>query len=567
MIIDIKKMLAELFCASTELDSQTIYQLLEAPRDAKMGDYALPCFVLAKNLRKAPPLIAQKIASETIKPDFISKIEAVGGYVNITIEPDFLAKTILEPIRAQGNQYGSSTEGDKRIVCIDYSSINIAKPFHIGHLSSTAIGHALYNIYAFLGYQPVGINHLGDWGTQFGKLIVAYQMWGDHDIIECDGVRAMLEIYVKFHEEAENDPTLNEQARHWFKKIEDNDPEALELFSWFKEITLKEVSRIYEMLGITFDSYAGESFYNDKMGRVLDELKDKKLLEKDQNAWVVKFDEEEKMPPCLILKADGASLYATRDLAAAIYRKDHYNFYKNLYVVAYQQNLHFRQVFTVLDMMGYTWSKDCEHVAFGMVSMEEGTLSTRKGQVIFLEDVFQKATEKTLAIISEKSPNLENKEFVAQQVGIGALVYNTLAASRIKDITFSWDRALSFEGESGPYCQYTHARCCSVLAKAGNIPQETIDYGALNDPHALALIRLLGNYPQTIRQACEQNEPFHITRQVTDIAQAYNKFYYENRILDAAPNERNARLVLTQATRDVIASGLTLLGIAAPEKM
>lgn len=567
MITDIKKMLAESFCESTKMDAQDIYQLLEAPRDSKMGDYALPCFVLAKSLRKAPPIIAQQIVSETIKPNFVARIEAVGGYVNITIDPSFLAQTVLEPIRAQGQQYGSSTEGENRVICIDYSSINIAKPFHIGHLSSTAIGHALYNIYAFLGYQPVGINHLGDWGTQFGKLIVAYQTWGDHDTIERDGVRALLDIYVKFHDEAENDPSLNDQARQWFKKIEDDDTEALELFSWFKEITLKEVSRVYEMLGITFDSYAGESFYNDKMDRVIDELRDKDLLEKDDNAWVVKFDDNEKMPPCLILKADGASLYATRDLAAAIYRKEHYDFYKNLYVVAYQQNLHFRQVFTVLNMMGYTWSKDCEHVAFGMVSMEEGTLSTRKGQVIFLEDVFQKAIEKTLAIISEKSPQLENKEHVAQQVGVGALVYNTLAASRIKDITFSWDRALSFEGESGPYCQYTHARCCSVLAKAESLPTNAIDYNALNDPHALALIRLLGNYPQVIRQACEQNEPFHITRQVTDIAQAYNKFYYENRILDAALNERDARLVLTQATRDVIAGGLSLLGIAAPEKM
>ncbi len=564
---DIKMMLAELFCEPTQLDQHAIYHLLEAPRDSKMGDYALPCFILAKQLKKAPPLIAQQIVDEIEQPAYISKIEAVGGYVNVTIDPAFLAEKTLEPIRTLKRQYGASDEGQNRVVCIDYSSINIAKPFHIGHLSSTAIGHALYNIYKFLGYQPVGINHLGDWGTQFGKLIVAYKTWGDQETIERDGVRALLDIYVQFHDAAENDPSLDDDARHWFKKIEENDPEAMELFTWFKEITLREVSRVYEMLGITFDSYAGESFYNDKMDRVIDELREKDLLVEDDGAWVVKFDEKDNMPPCLILKADGATLYATRDLAAAFYRKEHYNFYKNLYVVAYQQNLHFRQLFKVIDMMGYPWSADCEHVAFGMVSMEDGTLSTRKGRVVFLEEVFQKAIEKTYAIISEKSPQLEDKETVARQVGVGALVYNTLAASRIKDITFSWDRALNFEGESGPYCQYTHARCCSVLAKAESIPTGDIDYATLDDPHAIALIRLLGSYPRAIHQACSQNEPFHITRHVTDIAQAYNKFYYENRILDAAPNERDARLILTQATRDVIAGGLALLGIAAPEKM
>lgn len=563
----IKTTLAELLSQSAQMTAQEIYNLLEVPPNPAMGDYALPCFAMAKVLRKAPPLIAQEIAASTQKADFIQSIEAMGGYVNITIDPAYLAQTILEPIRAQGKQYGSSTEGNNRVVCIDYSSINIAKPFHIGHLSSTAIGHALYNIYQFLGYQPVGINHLGDWGTQFGKLIVAYKKWGDSTIIEEQGIHGMLELYVKFHEAAEADDSLNDEARHWFKKIEDNDPEALEIFNWFKEITLKEVAHIYDMLGISFDSYAGESFYNDKMGPVLDTLREKHLLVQDNNASVVKFPEEDKMPPCLILRSDGATLYATRDLAAAIYRKDHYDFYKNLYVVAYQQNLHFRQVFEVLHLMGYEWSKDCEHVAFGMVSMEDGTLSTRKGRVVFLEEVFQKSIDKTLAIITEKSPDLENKELVAQQIGIGALIYNTLASSRIKDITFSWDRALSFEGESGPYCQYTHARCCSVLRKAGQVPTGAIDYSTLTDSHAIALIKLLGTYPQAIQQACAQNEPFHVTRHVTDIAQAYNKFYYENRILDATPSERDARLALTKATSDVLASGLHLLGISAPDKM
>jgi len=566
-MMEVKMMLAEWLSAPAQLDSRDVYDLMETPPDPKMGDFALPCFILAKRFRKAPPIIAQEIVSSLQKPDVVDSVEALGGYINIKVSPAFLAQSILAPIRTQGALYGSSDEGHDRVICIDYSSINIAKPFHIGHLSSTAIGHALYNIYRFLGYRPVGINYLGDWGTQFGKLIVAYKKWGDRAVIERDGVRAMLDIYVQFHDEAEKDEALNEEARFWFKKIEDKDPEALELFEWFKKVTLREVSRIYDMLGITFDSYDGESFFNDKMDRVIDELREKNLLEEDDGAWVVKFDEEDKMPPCLILKADGATLYATRDLASAIYRKEHYDFYKNLYVVAYQQNLHFRQVFKVLDKMGYEWSKNCEHVAFGMVSMEDGTLSTRKGRVVFLEDVFNKATEKAYDIIAEKNPELEDKETVARQVGIGALVYNTLSASRIKDITFSWDRALTFEGESGPYCQYTHVKCCSVLRRAGNVPQGDIDFHAMCDPHTQALIKLLGTYPQAIRQACSQNEPFIITRHITEIAQAYNKFYFENRILDAEPNERDARIVLTDITRSILSAGLGLLGIASPERM
>lgn len=565
--MNIKELLAQSLAAPTNLEANRILELLEVPPDPGMGDFALPCFALAKTLRKAPPAIAAEIAGGFCPPDFISRVDNVGGYVNFFVDPVFLAKTVLKAVAEQGERYGGSNEGEGRVVCIDYSSINIAKPFHIGHLSSTVIGHALYNIYQHLGYRAVGINHLGDWGTQFGKLIVAFQRWGNKAKIEAGGVRELLDIYVRFHDEAERDPSLEDEARAQFKKIEDHDENAMTLFSWFKDITLKEVGRIYDMLGITFDSYAGESFYNDKMQRVIDELRQKNLLVEDDGAYVVKFDEADNMPPCLLLKADGATLYATRDIAAALYRKDHYDFYKALYVVAYQQNLHFRQWFKVVEMMGCEWAKDLEHVAFGMVSIEDGTLSTRKGRVLFLEEVFEKAIEKTRAIIEEKSPNLEDKDGVAKLVGVGALVYNTLSASRIKDITFSWDRALNFEGESGPYCQYTHARCCSVLKKAGALETGELHPEALCDAQAQALLKLIRDFPEAVSRACKTNEPFLVTRQVTDIAQAYNKFYFEHRILNAPPDERTARLALTAAARSTIATGLRLLGIAAPEQM
>lgn len=569
--MEIKQALADALARETGQSASEIEKLIETPPDPAMGDYALPCFSFAKTLRKAPPLIAQELSEKIALPKGFLRVETKGGYLNFFLDPAFIARKVLEDILSNGEKYGHSDEGKGRVVTIDYSSINIAKPFHIGHLSSTVIGHALYNLFNSLGYQAVGINHLGDWGTQFGKLIVAYQKWGNHDEIEANGVRSLLDIYVKFHDEAEKDESLNDEARAWFKKIEENDTEAVALFDWFKEVTLRDVSRVYDMLGIKFDSYAGESFYNDKMDRVIDELKAKNLLTFDQGAGVVQFPEEDNMPPCLILKADGATLYATRDLAAAIYRKEHYDFDKNLYVVAYQQNLHFKQVFKVLEMMGYEWSKDCVHVAFGMVSMEDGTLSTRKGRVIFLEDVFKKTIERAKEIITEKNPTLEDKDNIAQQIGVGALVYNTLSSSRIKDIVFSWDRALAFEGETGPYCQYTYVRARSVLRRAEeqnfDFQSKQIDYSLLSDPHSQALIKLLAAYPDAIRQACEQYEPFILTRQITQICQAYNKFYFENRILDAAEEEKRARIALSKVTADVIKGGLSLLGIETPEKM
>ena len=394
----------------------------------------------------------------------------------------------------KGETFGSSDMGKGKKICLDYSSINIAKRFGVGHLSTTMIGHSLKRIHDFLGYKTVGINHLGDWGTQFGKMIYAYKTWGTKEEVEEKGVTELLRLYVKFHDEAEKDPTLDDKGRAWFKKIEDGDEEALSIWNWFKDITLKDAARVYDLLGVEFDSYAGEAFYNDKMDVVIDELKEKGLLTISDGASVVDL-EEDKMPPCIILRSDGATLYATRDLAAAVYRKNTYDFDKCLYVVAYQQDLHFRQLFKVLEKMGKPWAKDCVHVSFGMISFEGQAFSTRKGRVVYLEDVLNQAMQKALDIINEKSPNLPNKEEVARQVGIGAVIYSDLSNGRIKDIDFSFERALNFDGETGPYVQYTHARCCSVLRKAADANLPEVDYNGLNDDEAQHLLRLLSRFP------------------------------------------------------------------------
>ncbi|MCE5342257.1 MAG: arginine--tRNA ligase [Eubacteriales bacterium] len=579
---DMKQMLAGLIAAAmkegfpeaAELPTEgEIAGFLEVPPERDMGDYAFPCFKLSRTLRKAPPVIAQTLAVIIDAPETCTA-RTLGGYLNFDFNRGSFAEATIAKVLAAEDRYGASTKGNGKTICIDYSSINIAKRFHIGHLSTTMIGHSLKRIYDHLGYTTIGINHLGDWGTQFGKLVSAYRRWGSQAEVEKDGVEALTRLYVKFHEEAEKEEkstgthTLEDEGRAYFKAIEDGEPEALSLFNWFKEVTLRDCDRVYQLLDVKFDSYAGEAFYNDKMGRVLEELKAKHLLTISEGASIVDLSDAD-MPPCLILKKDGATLYATRDIAAALYRADTYHFDKCLYVVAYQQDLHFRQWFKVVEKMGYPWAKDLVHVAFGMISYEGQTLSTRKGHVVYLEDLLRRAQEKALAIIEEKSPGLTNKEEVARQVGIGAVIYTDLQNNRIKDIDFWWDRALNFDGETGPYVQYTHARCCSVLRKAEEqqAPDIAPDYTALTDDDAQALLRSISRFPEAIADAADKNEPSMVTRAVTDVAKTYNKFYYEHRILDEDAGVREARLRLTRAALSVLKTGLYLIGMEAPERM
>ncbi len=562
--MELKETIAKAAAQAAGLEYMEILDMLEVPPDPAMGDLALPCFRLAKLLRQSPQKIAQDLHAKMETPSGVARAELQGGYLNFFFDRTVFARDTLSAVEAAEN-WGSSDIGQGRRVVIDYSSVNIAKPFHIGHLSSTAIGNSLCKIYRHLGFQPVGINHLGDWGTQFGKLIAAYKHWGDDRDIEQNSVSAMLKLYVRFHDEAKKNEALNDEGRAWFKKIEDGDAEALRIFNWFSDLTLREAKRVYEMLGIEFDYFTGESFYNDKMEPVIQELRDKNLLELDEGAYIVRLDEY-SLPPCIVLKTDGATLYSTRDLAAAEYRMKTFDFHKALYVVAYQQSLHFRQLFAVLEKMGKPWAGQCEHVAFGMVSLEDGTLSTREGKIVLLEDVLNRSIEKTLATINEKNPELENKESVARQVGIGAVLYSTLSAGRIKDITFSFDRVLNYDGETGPYVQYTHARASSVLRKyEGETGGE--DYTALDNDEAFAIVRQIADFPSAIEAAANKNEPSIITRHITLLAQYFNKYYYEYRIMDSDESKTKARIQLTRAVKNTIRTGLSLLGIAAPERM
>jgi arginyl-tRNA synthetase len=544
---------------------EEIAGFLEIPPEREMGDYAFPCFRLAKALRAAPPMIATRLQAAIDAPN-VARLNCLGGYLNFFLNRENFAKETLQAVIDAGEKWGASQEGAGKTICLDYSSINIAKRFHIGHLSTTMIGHSLKRIFDFMGYTTVGINHLGDWGTQFGKMIAAYKNWGSEKEIEEHGVQALVDLYVRFHEEAEKDPSLEDVGRAWFKKIEDGDPEALHIFNWFKELTLQDTQKVYDLLGVSFDYYTGESFYNDKMDRVVRELTEKNLLTVSDGASIVDL-EEYKMPPCLILKRDGATLYSTRDIAAALYRNDTFHFDKCLYVVAYQQDLHFRQWIKVVEMMGYPFAKDLIHVPFGMISYEGQTLATRKGHVVYLEELLKRAQEKALAIIEEKSPQLNDKNEVARQVGVGAVIYADLQNNRIKDIDFWWDRALNFDGETGPYVQYTHARCCSLLRKAEEVHLPEPDYAALTDDEAQEILRQLSRFPDTVKEAALRYEPSILTRTVTDICQAYNKFYYEHRILDDGDGLASARVKLTEAVKNVVKQGLYLIGMEAPERM
>ncbi len=524
------------------------------------GDYALPCFKYARELRKAPPAIAAEFASRIPDNDIVERAEVAGGYLNFSLKRETMVR---ETMREYSDFDGLRKANAGKTVCIDYSSINIAKPFHIGHLMSTAIGGSLYRIYKYLGWKAVGINHLGDWGTQFGKLLAAYNEWGDKTKKLTLG--DMLSLYVRFTEESEKDPALAERGRTEFLKIERGDAEAVKTYELFKATTLEEVNKVYDRLGIKFDSYNGEAFYNDKMQPIIDELKAKGLTEVSDGALIVRLDDY-GMPPCLIERSDGASLYATRDLAAAQYRADNYKFDKCLYVVATQQNLHFRQLFKVLELMGREWAKAMVHVQFGMVSYEGQPLSTRHGHVVFLSDVIENSVEKARRIIQDKNPDLSDKDGVAEKVGVGAVMFFALGTQRIKDVDFNYDKVLSFEGETAPYLQYTHARCESVIAKGGGRP-ETFEPSALTDDEAYAVVKMLSAFRDTVSEAAEKYEPSIIARYLIDLAQSYNRFYIANRVVTEDKTLTAARLALTAAVSDVLKEGLKLLLTDAPDRM
>ena len=551
--------------AAGRLTKEEIAAALETPKESRLGDLALPCFKFSRSLRKAPPAIAGEIAAAIKLPECVERTELAGGYLNFFFDRVKAAAGLRELDGWTGESTRGEREGEGKTICLDYSSVNIAKPFHIGHLSTTVIGAALYRIFKYLGYNAVGINHLGDWGTQFGKLIVAVKKWSSLAEVEKNDEYFLNSLYVRYHREAEADPALDDEARAWFRRIEDGDKEALAYFDAFKRVTMKAVGKVYDRLGVTFDSYAGESFYNDKMQPCLDILKSKGLLVDSDGAKVVRLDDYD-MPPCLLVKADGATLYATRDIAAAYYRKKEYDFDKCLYVVAYQQNLHFKQLFKVLELMGFDGAKDMEHVAFGMVSLEDGAMSTRGGRVVWLKEVLDRAVEKARAIVAEKNPDCENKDDIAEAVGVGAVVFSALWNSRIKDIVFSFDKVLNFDGETSPYVQYTHARCASVLRKAG-APAAEPDLRALSSDEAYETVKAVLSFEDAVRSAARYREPCYVTRYAVDLAEKFNRFYYAERIITEDEAATAAKLALTDAVARTLRAALSLVGIKAPDEM
>ena len=550
---------------NVEITNEELISLMEYPPEASMGDIAIPCFKLAKALRKAPPMIASALA-EDMKLTVIEKAEAVNGYLNVYFASDALSEHILNEIRTAGDKYGSPDNGHGKTVVLDYSSPNVAKPFHIGHLGTTVIGHSLKLLHEFAGYKCVGINHLGDWGTQFGKLIVAYRKWGSKEAVEQNEIDELVALYVRFHKEAEIDPELENEARAEFTKLEHHDEENLALWKWFIEISIREYKKTYGQLGIEFDSYNGESFYTDKMPEQIEKMKEINLLKIDDGASVVDL-EKYGMPPCLILKRDGSTLYPTRDIAAAVYRKRHYDFAKCIYVTSAGQSLHFAQWFKVLEMMGYEWYDELVHIPYGTVSINGEKLATRTGNVILLKDLFSMAIEKVGAIIDEKNPNIDNKDQIAEAVGVGAIVFHYLSNNRMRDINFMLEDALSFDGNTGPYAQYTYARCSSILEKAGTICLDSITVANIGEEEK-ELAKVLSRFPEKIDEALEDYEPSVITRYILDLCASFNRFYHNCSILGAEDeNEKKCRLAFTKATHQVLGQALRLICLKTPEKI
>lgn len=545
------------------LTEQAIEQLIEVPSHAEHGDLAFPVFQLAKVFRKAPQAIAQEVAEQVDASKF-DKVVAMGPYVNFFLKRGAVVNETLHAVLEGGASYGQSDLGQGRNVVIDMSSPNIAKPMSMGHLRSTVIGNSISLILSKLGYQPVRVNHLGDWGTQFGKLIVAYQGWGDEATVKADPVKELVKLYVDFHEKAETQPELEDQARAIFKRLEDGDPEMLALWQWFREESLKEFQKVYDLLEVEFDSYNGEAFYNDKMDEIVEILEEKGLLSVDNGATLVHL-EDETLPPALIKKSDGSTLYLTRDLATAYYRKRTYDFAKNLYVMGSEQSVHFKQLQTVLEMMGNEWAKDMAHVPFGLITLNGKKLSTRKGKIVLLEEVLKEAISLARQQIELKNPGLENKDQVARQVGVGAVVFHDLKTERMNSFDFNLEEIVQFEGETGPYVQYTHARSRSILSKYGQEVDLSVEFD-LSDDYAWEVAKKLADYPRIIRQAGDRYEPSVVAKYLVQLAQLFNKYYANSRILDQDAGIAS-RIALVAAVAQVLKDGLHLLGLHAPDKM
>lgn len=566
---DMKQLLSKMICSYLEgISEKEVEELLEIPPETQMGDYSLPCFSLAKKLKKSPAIIAQQL-KETMDKHLdeskVSNLQSVNGYLNIYLNKTTYIQTILNQLADEN--FGLELEGKGKSICMDYSSPNIAKNFHVGHLRTTVIGNSLYKIYSKLGYHVVRINHLGDWGTQFGKLILAYKAWSSKEQVEKDGIEELLRIYVQFNNEAENNPKLKEEARMWFAKMEQGDEEALTIWKWFYNISVKEFERVYKLLNMEFDYCLGESFYMDKVPALVEELKEKKLLEESQGANIINL-EEYNMPPCLITKTDGSSIYHSRDIAAILYRKREFDFEKCLYVTGVEQKLHFAQIFKAIELMGYDWADGLVHVPYGLVSFAGEKLSTRTGNIIYAEDILHEAIKRSFQLVSQKSPYLEGKEEIAEKVGVGAVIFHDLFHQRVKEVRFSWEEVLSFEGATGPYIQYTYARAKSILRKS-EIKEEDGNVNAelLLDKASYDLVKKMALYTDKVKEAADRYEPSVVARYVWELASVFNKFYHECNILNADKETKKVRLILVDVTQRILKSGMGLLGIQCPEEM